>query len=68
MGSSTTTPKARPALRFRHLAVTALVAMMAGMAWLDAVAPAYVGFGLALLLALVWSIWIDANSGGSSKS
>ena len=67
MGSSTTPSTARPVLRFRHVAIAALVVVMGGMAWLDAAAPAYIGFGLALVLAVIWSIWLDARSSGSSK-
>ena len=68
MGSSTTIPMARLALRFRHLAVSAA----RGDAGRHGVArrpstPCVCGFGLALLLALAWSVWLDADQAGARR-
>ena len=55
-------------VRFPRLAIVLLFALLAGLARLLTVTPAFVGFTITVLVACAWCCWLDGHSGGSPKS
>lgn len=49
------------ARRRRAASITGLFTLIAGFAWLLAVAPAFVAFGLAVTSAVAWCIWLEKH-------
>ena len=46
----------------RRAAVSVVVGVGAGAAWLIAIAPAVVGFGAAVVAAVLWCVWLDRQT------
>jgi len=49
------------ARRWRAALITGLLVLIAGFAWLLAVAPPFVAFGLAVTSAVAWCIWLEKH-------
>ena len=61
------------ARRWRAAMITGLLVLIAGFAWLLAVAPPFVAFGLAVASAVAWCIWLETHpeptlAGGSEST
>jgi hypothetical protein len=52
----------RRASRWRTAAITGLVAVFAGSAWVLAVMPPFVGFVFAVGAAVGWCVWLEKYS------
>ena len=47
--------------RWRAVTVTGLLVPIAAFAWLLAVAPPFLAFGLAVMSAVAWCIWLEKH-------
>lgn len=51
----------RRARRRRAATITGLFALIAGLAWLLAVASPFIAFGLAVTSAVAWCMWLEKH-------
>lgn len=51
----------RLARRSRTVAITALAAVVSGIAWAVALVPAFAGFAFAVGAAVGWCVWIEKH-------
>ena len=59
---------ARRLVPFGYLVLVGLFAVLGALARLLAVAPAFVGFAVTVMIACAWCYWLDGHGGGSTKS
>jgi hypothetical protein len=46
---------------YRVVVLSALVALVAAFGWLLLVVPPFVGFGLSVVSAMAWCLWLDRH-------
>jgi hypothetical protein len=47
--------------RYQWSVVTAVLVLAGGLAWVLAIAPAFVEFGLAVAAAVAWCVWLERH-------
>ena len=61
-GLSTVIPGTQSHIRWQRIAImSGLMALVAVLGWFVAIAPAVVGFGLAVAAAVSWCIWLERH-------